>query len=154
MSFHNFNNTLDDHRTYGLNGGSGTAHMIFLSESSVRHTASGLAWKLSVATETYITANFPAVFPIAKVYCQANTLKTISVWLRRTNTGLTGKLLVRGAQLAGMTLADYVAPITVAADIWEQVTVSFTPTEAGVVDVEVLLYGGTTYSLYVDHLTA
>jgi hypothetical protein len=48
---------------------------------------------------------------------------------------------------------DVIASMTAAADTWEEVALSFTPTEAGVVEIEVWAYGGTTYSGFVDDLT-
>jgi hypothetical protein len=151
LSFHNYNGTAGDHRTYVVGGGDGNGLGTILSESSVRHTASGLAWKLSPRTTTYISSLYPIVLPVAKLALAASVTKTISVWLRRTNTGLTGTLMVRGGQVDGIA-TDQTASITAVADTWEKVSVSVTPSVAGVIEVEVLAYGGTTYSLYVDDM--
>lgn len=153
ISFHNFNGTAGDHRTYGIAGGSNDPHFQAFSESTVRHTASGLAWKLSVKTTTYITADFPVSYPVGKVYCASGVAKTISIWMRRTNTGITGILRVRGGQIAGVD-NDVTASIGAVADTWEQQSIVFTPSESGVVEVDVQVYGGTTYSLYIDDMQA
>jgi hypothetical protein len=45
------------------------------------------------------------------------------------------------------------AEITAAADTWQEVTLTFTPTEAGVIEVFGYGYGGTTHVGYFDDLT-
>jgi hypothetical protein len=137
----NHNNVLGDQRIYADGG-------TILSESTVRHTASGIAWKMS-PTSADRSSVYPLDFKLTPIGVAANALVTVSVWLRRTNTALTGMLVVRGGQLAGVP-NDVSAAMTAAADTWEEVSLSFTPTEAGTIEVEVWAYGGTTYSLYVD----
>jgi hypothetical protein len=152
VSFHNYNGTAGDHRTYLIGGGSGAGLGSILSETSVRHTASGLAWKISPVTATYITSLYPLVMPLAKIAVAASALVTVKVWMRRTNTGLTGTLKCRGGQIGGVS-ADVTDTIGAAIDTWEEQTITFTPNEAGVVEITVEAYGGSTYSLYVDDLT-
>lgn len=123
------------------------------SEATVRHTASDIAWKVSPLSTSYINSGRQARLPIAEIPCNASALVTIKVWMRRTNTGLTASLLIPRMQLTGMT-TDVRTAMTAAADTWEEITATFTPTEAGVVEVFVECYGGTTYSLYVDDITA
>jgi len=132
-------------------------HLIFTdggqinSTASVRHTASGIAWQLS-PTSTNRSATYPLDTLVTAIAVAANALVTVNLWMRRTNTGITGKLICRGGQLAGVA-ADVVDTMTAAADTWEQRTITFTPTEAGVIEIEAWAYGGTTYSLYIDDLT-
>jgi hypothetical protein len=137
--------------------GTATNHQVFVegglisSETSIRKTASGIAWKLS-PTSTNRSASYPLNQVIATVAVAANALVTVKAWLRRTNVALTGSLVVRGGQISGVS-ADVTASMTAIADTWEEVTITFTPTAAGVVEIEVWSYGGTTHSLYVDDLT-
>jgi hypothetical protein len=42
--------------------------------------------------------------------------------------------------------------MTAAADTWQQVSISFTPTQNGVYDIYVYAFGGTTFTGYVDDL--
>jgi hypothetical protein len=121
------------------------------SETSIRKTASGIAWKLS-PTSTNRSSAYPLDQVLATVAVAANALVTVKAWLRRTNVALTGSLVVRGGQISGVS-ADVTASMTAIADTWEEVTLTFTPTAAGVVEIEVWAYGGTTHSLYVDDLT-
>jgi len=143
--FHNYNGVSGDHRFYESAGWRSTQ----FSETSVRHTASGLAWKISAIGDEYVNVDWPVVMPIGKVLCNASALVTVKIWLRRTNTGLTGMLRCRGGQIDGVP-SDVTDSIGAAADTWEEQTITFTPTVAGVVEIDVACYGGTTYSLYVD----
>jgi hypothetical protein len=122
------------------------------SESAVRHTNSGLAWAL-IVTSTTRSSNYPLRLEIAKVAVAANMLATVSLWLRRTDTGLTLRLMCKGKQIAGVD-ADVSSEVTAAADTWEQRTITFTPTETGVVSITVEAYGGTTFIGYADDFSA
>lgn len=143
-----------DSMFYSVSEGSATNHAIYtdngtiVSDATVRHTASGISWKLS-PTSTIRDSAYPLVQRVAAVAVKANVAQTATIWLRRTNTGLTGTFRIRGGQILGVA-ADVTASISVAADTWEQLTLNFTPTADGVVEFEVLCYGGTTYSLYWD----
>ena len=122
------------------------------SDVVTRHTASGISWKLSPAEIVYTTANNPFYLSVAKIACASGTLVTASVWMRRTHTGLTAQLMCKGRQLLGV-MSDVSTAMTAAADTWEQVIITFTPTEVGVVELLAECWGGTTYSLYVDDFT-
>jgi hypothetical protein len=119
------------------------------SQTTVRHTASGIAWQVSPKNTTYVIDENPAVLTVAKVACAASALVTVKLWMRRDNTGLTARLMCKGKQLLGVA-TDVSTDMTAAADTWEEVTITFTPTEKGVVEITAECFGGTTYSLYVD----
>jgi len=132
-------------------------HVIFTdggqiqSDTSVRHTDSGIAWRFNV-TSNNRASNYPLDLKIARVACTANNQVTVKAWFRRNNTGLTMKLVCRGKQIAGVD-NDVIASMTADANTWEELQIQFTPTEAGVVEIEVWAYGGTTYSGWVDDMT-
>jgi hypothetical protein len=134
--------TADQHK---IEMGVGTIY----SGTSVRHTASGISWEIKPTNSDEVRATRPMIFSLGKVAVNASSLVTASVWLRRTNTAITGKLRIRGGQIAGVS-ADVEDDITAVANTWEQQTITFTPSEAGVVEIEVIAYGGTTHTLYVD----
>lgn len=143
-------------------------HVIFTdlgkisSETTVRNTASGLAWKLQ-PTSTSRDQYYPLDFSLAKVAVNANALVSVACSMRRTNTGLAMQLVVPGTAtpgatsnttpLAGIPAAGVIGSMTAAADTWEQVSLSFTPTESGVVEIFAYAYGGTNHTGYVDDLT-
>jgi hypothetical protein len=120
------------------------------SQTSERHTATGIAWQLS-PTSANRNSCYPLFMSLAKIAVAANSQVTVSCWFRRTNTGITGKLVCRGIQIAGVS-ADVSASMTAAADTWEQLTITFMPTAAGVVEIEAWAYGGSAYSVYVDDI--
>lgn len=120
------------------------------SQAAVRHTESGIAWQLS-PTAAARSINFPIDVSLAKIAVNAGSLVTISIWARRDNVGIGGALICRRWQLPGQNPAR--AEITAAQDEWAQLSVSFTPTIAGVVEVFMEAYGGTMYNVYVDDLS-
>lgn len=143
-------------------------HVIFTdlgkisSETTVRNTASGLAWKLQ-PTSTSRDQYYPLDFSLAKVAVNANASVSVACSMRRDNTGLAMQLVVPGTNtpgassntppLAGIPTAGVIGSMTAAANTWEKVSLSFTPTESGVVEIFVYAYGGSTYTGYVDDLT-
>lgn len=121
------------------------------SEGTVRHTASVISWAL-LPTSTNRSATYPLDLSIAKVACKANLLVTFKAWLRRSDTGLTLRLNCKGGQLSGIP-SDVTASMSAAADTWEEVTITFTPTEQGVVEITAEAWGGTTFIGYVDDIS-
>ena len=142
--FTNLDGDTDDHRIIGEFGS------ILTETGADRHTASGIAWQLAPTSATH-TALLPLKFSIGKLACKASTAVTVKAWMKRTNTGITGKLVVKGGQLAGVP-SDVTDTITAGADTWEQLSVNFTPTEQGVIEISAEVYGGTTYSVFVDDM--
>ena len=120
------------------------------SQTTVRHTASGIAWQL-MPTSVNRKEGYPLVLSLAKIAVAANAEVTVTARFQKDNAGITGKLFCRAGQLPGMT-ADAVATKNSTLNAFEQLSISFTPTEAGVVEVEALAYGGTTYCVYVDDI--
>jgi hypothetical protein len=88
---------------------------------------------------------------LAKVACAANSLVTVKAWMRRDNSGLTMRLVCKGGQIAGVA-NDVTASVTTT-NAWEEETITFTPTETGVVEITAEAWGGTTFSGWVDDLT-
>lgn len=149
-TFRKYLGTVDDHRSW-VGGYAG--HGTLVSELTVRHTASGLAWKLS-PTNTLITDLMPLRVALATIYVKASALVTVKVWLRRTNTGLTGSLFCRGGQLSGVA-SDLTSSISAAINTWQEVTITCTPTEAGALEFEIHTYAtDTVSSLYFDDFSA
>tara|TARA_B100000902_G_C27307923_1_gene916643 strand:+ start:319 stop:2706 length:2388 start_codon:yes stop_codon:yes gene_type:complete len=140
-TFTNYNDVTSDHRTawnYGL----------LTSETSIRHTASGFAWKLSPLHTNY-DADKPLGLKLATIYCNASAAVTATVWVRRTNTGLTSKLVALASENASIS-TDVTDAASASADTWEQLSITFTPSSAGAVIFRVIAYGGSTYSVYID----
>lgn len=121
-----------------------------VKETTTRHTASGLAWKVSVTDATEINQYCPIRVPIAKIFCGSTGLVQVTLFVYRSNTGLNTRLIVRGRQIPGVD-NDQTADAA-SSGTWEQLTLSFTPTSYGLVPVELLCWGGTTYNVIYDDL--
>lgn len=144
----NYGGTTGDHRTYC----NGTAGIIQSETGGNRHTASGIGWAMKPQNASYWSADFPLDMTLALLPVNANKLVTVRCYMKRTNTGLTGILICKGNQIAGVT-SDVTATVTAAADTWQELEITFTPTEIGVVEILAQAYGGTTYTLYIDDMT-
>lgn len=140
-----YNGGANDHRIYNR-------YYTIVTDSSTRHTASGISWKLSPLSTTVITSVNPAELPLMRRKLTANVAATLSCWLRRDNTGLTLGLKVRGGQLTGIA-SDVTATMTAAANTWEQISVTVTPTEDGVIELVGYAYGGSSFNGYFDDLS-
>ena len=122
------------------------------AQTAVRHTASGYAWKINPLNTDIVNSNFPVYISLGKIACSANNLVTVKAWMRRSNTGLSMELVCPAYQITGVT-TEQASSITASADTWEELTITFTPTQAGVVEIYARAYGGSTYSGYVDDVT-
>jgi hypothetical protein len=133
-------------------------HKIFMDGALIsaatdqRNTPSGVSWKIQPTNSTTRGSFRPVILSLAKVACAANSLVTIKAYMRRSNTDLTMRLMCKGGQIAGVT-ADQVSTMSAAADTWEELTITFTPTEVGVVEITAEAWGGTTFSGWVDDMT-
>lgn len=137
-----------DNNSWVFQVGLGTVNQ----QSSVVDSPATTAWQMR-PTSTTATATSPVRLKIGTVVCAASALVTVTARMRRDNTGLTMRLVCPGGQISGVT-NDVSADMTAVADTWETVTITFTPSKAGAVDIYAYAFGGTTYSGYVCNLTA
>ena len=133
-------------------------HLIFtprgriISETGAdRHTASGIAWKMSPA-DTLMSAEYPMVLPLAKIAVDRDAMVTVKAWMKRSNTALTGKLVCKGGQLTGVAYTVS-ASVSAAAGTYEELTITFLPQEHGTIEIEAHAFGGTTHNLWIDDMT-
>ena len=191
---------------------------LIATDATTVHGTASYSWKFS-PTSTNRSQYYPLNLPIAQVAVGASALVTVSAWFLRSNSGLTGKLVCKGGQIAGVasdvvsqitftplvtsfasnaspievwtntshglttgdtvviqgvtgnTAANGTWTITVTASNkftltgstgngsyitdgfvskWEQLSLTFTPSESGVVEIEAQFYGGTTYNGWVS----
>jgi hypothetical protein len=119
-----------------------------------RHTLSGLGWKLAILDDCY-TAGFPLRYRLGTIYCAANALVTLRLWINRSNTNLVVRLAQPTLQIQGVTV-EVVDTAAGTASTWEELEVTFTPTENGVIHPELRAYasdGATTYTCFFDDMT-
>lgn len=148
-----------DRRFYSMFHDQGSNHKIFtdggiiVSEATDRVGGTGLMWKLSplLARDNW----YPLTLSIAKIAVVADKLVTVKVWMKKNHaTNIGGKLVCRGAQLAGIGLDDVVDTKANDADTWEELEISFTPTQAGVVEIEAwAYYVAGNADVYVEDMT-
>ena len=154
LSFNNYSNG----RTVFINNDNTVNNYIHYTDGgtvyntvAVRYSNSGFAWALA-PTSTIRSSTYPLDFPVAKVAVNTNSLVIVRAWMRRNNIGLTTGLRIKGDQIAGVP-NDITSYMSAAADSWEQVTLSFTPSEAGVVEILAECWGGSTFTAYVDDIS-
>lgn len=144
--FNKYNNT-DDYRHY-------TDYGNILSDSSVRHTASGLAWRYEPGT------NASSTYPLEllnidgndfiEVAVAANSQVTATIWCKKSDadSAFEAQFICKGGQLAGIT-SDVTAVATDSTD-WQQLTIQVTPTEAGVLRFGFQVWGSSTATCHID----
>ena len=147
-----FDDTDGDHRTWWSDGS------IISSESSIRHTSSGLAWKFSIATpagyDFLVGSASPVCVPVARIAVASGVETTVSLYFYRVSTAIQMRLRLKGGQISGIDSDVSASPSGTGA--YEQVTISFTPTETGVVDIGAEAWAvaaGTPGVGYIDDLT-
>lgn len=123
----------------------------WVADNTVRHSADGVSVKVSVKHATFFTANAPLRKSLVKVACKSGVPKKVNVWVQRDNVGLTIGLMTVGSYIAGV--GNQSVAITAAVGVWQQLTLNFTPTENGLVEVWGFAYGGTTFNGWFSDVT-
>ena len=141
---HNVGGVVDDHRTY-------MEQAQIVTDATMAYGTAAYSWKISPLSSTVRGSWYPVRMPVGRIALAANVTKTIGFRMARSNTGLTMKLVCKGGQIAGVA-ADVTASMTAAADTWELVQISLTPTEKGAVELEAHAYGGATYNGWVSKM--
>lgn len=110
------------------------------SLATTRSGGTGSMWTVTTSSANR-SSGYPFDLSLAKIAVTANNLVTVKCWVLKGHaTNVVGKLICRGGQLAGVS-SDVVT--TKANDTsWEELTITFTPTEAGVIEI----VGSTEYS--------
>jgi hypothetical protein len=143
---HNTDLVANDHRIYNNRG-------TILTDAATYHGSATYGWKMMpIVDYPQCFETYPLEFEVHRVVCVANVAQTVKAWVRRSNTGLSIGLRVKEAVLTGIS-ATTDALCTAAADTWQEVTLTFTPTQAGVAQIWGVAWGGTTYSGYISDLT-
>lgn len=119
------------------------------SDTTTRHTASGYSWKADITSSNASYGN-GVFWDVAKVVVEANSQITASIWVYRTGTGVHGGLRIDDGQIAGIGQTS--AYCMGSAGSWEQVTLTATPTEDGVIAIVAEAYyeSSTSHDLYFD----
>lgn len=152
-SCRNYENVADAHRVeYG--GPSTPTATITVETGANRHTASGKGWKLAVLNAAY-TSTFPFRHCLGQIYVEASALVTLRLYINRSNLNLVVQLVQPLIQIGGVT-TDVVDSASGSASTWEELEITFTPNESGIIKPELRAYatdGVTTYTCYFDDMT-
>jgi hypothetical protein len=124
-----------------------------ISQASTLSNGSGTEWKLTTETNTNRDSGYPLKLPVAKIAVAANKEVSVSLWFKKAHaTNIAAYLFCEGGQIAGVD-ADLIATAANNTDE-QQLTISFTPTESGVVEIEARAYYVAGHSnVIVDALT-
>jgi len=112
----------------------------------------GKEWKFSI-TSANRGANYPLNQEIARVLVAANKQVSVKLYFKKSNaTAIKAALVMRGGQISGV--ASDVKVECPSDTNRNQVTLTFTPTEAGVVAIEVWAWyvSSTTDTVIVDDI--
>ena len=127
-----------DTRQYINNlGGYSYVYSNYATANSQDATAGGTGkeWKFAI-TNAARSSIYPFYIPIARAAVAGSGQVTITVYFKKSGTGIAGGLRARAGQVAW---SDGASDITVTCPnntSRNQVTLQFTPTEAGVVEIE------------------
>ena len=99
-------------------------------------------------TSSSVASDYPLIQRIRAVPLKANVEHTVSVWARRDNTGLTFTFGYDDQVISGLSAQS--VSMTAAANTWEKLSLTLTPTVDVVIDFYVSVYGGTTYNGWWD----
>jgi hypothetical protein len=139
-----------------------TQHWIFTDAGTINSLATdrvggtGIMWKLS-PTSVNRSSFYPLKLSIAKIAVVASKLVTVKAYMKITSTtDILGALVCPGGQLTGMTVADIKTNTGTADTDWHELTITTTPTQAGVIEVEAWAWwvaNVANESVYVEDMT-
>ena len=106
-------------------------------------------------TSTNAIAGGPMRLPLGQFEITLGVATAIAIRMRRDNTGLSmGLSYLPTEGLPGIT-TEQRALMTAAANTWETVTLSLSPTGSGtqIISLDLIAWGGTTFNGYVEAIT-
>lgn len=104
------------------------------NENLIRHTASGMAWKVAI-TGIARTNLFPVNLSVAKVFCLAGSQAIMSCWIKKTHsTDIGARLIIN--HFINTTIVEDVATTAAETTEWQQLIITFIPTGDGVIEFE------------------
>jgi hypothetical protein len=110
--------------------------------------------RVQVTNSNAISRN-PMRAPLGQFEVTRGVTTSIAIRMRRDNTGLSlGLSLMPTEGLPGIT-TEQRALMTAAANTWETVTLTLSPTGSGtqIVSLDVIAWGGTTFNGYFEAIT-
>lgn len=126
--------------------------IILQDTNAVIHGSTSISYQHNV--QSYITSETAITQSIQPFAVNSSTLVTFKVWVRRTSTSVAGRVRIRGYVTPGVD-SDVTATITAAINTWEELSVTCTPTSAGIVMIDLESYSldGNTGTVYFGDVT-
>lgn len=127
----------DDRACFNNSSGYSYVYSDYAAANSQDATAGGTGkeWKLAI-TDAKRYSGYPFYIPIARVAVAANSQVTVTLYFKKSGTGIAGALRVKYGQIAWSDAAQDIVVTCPDNTSRNQVTLQFTPTEAGVVEIE------------------
>ena len=117
-------------------------------ETTTRHTASGLAWKLEPSSSGIANA---LLIDIGKVIVNSGSLVSISVWTYGSSpSSHIGFIRIKQNLDLGMTANVDADTTSNSSNTWTKITASFTPSAAGICEVQIGAYNSGGHCLFDD----
>ncbi len=122
------------------------------TEDTDRSGATGKMWRL-VLTSSNRNATYPLDLPVAQFPYASSGLVTVTAWMKKSHaTDCNGRLRIKGGQITGYS-SDLTATLADNTN-WQELTITFTPTDTGVFEVEALAeYVAANANVYIDNVT-
>jgi hypothetical protein len=123
-----------------------------VSQASTLTHGSGTEWKFTTETNTNRNSGYPLKLTIAKIAVNSGTLVTATCWFKKGHeTNIAAALVCRSGQLTGVAPSNVICP----GDTNENnLSISFTPGEVGVVEIEAWVWYVAAHStVIVDAMT-
>ena len=133
-------------------------HWIFTDGGTINSLATdrvggtGIMWKLAI-TSSNRSAGYPLCLSVAKIAVVADKLVTVKAYMKKDHAiNIGAQLFCRGGQLTGV--ASDVSTTKASDTNWEELMITFTPTEAGVIEIEARAYyvAGNS-NAYIEDMT-
>jgi hypothetical protein len=137
----NFDNVSGDSRNYFGKG-------YIFPETSTRHTASGYSWKFQPSQSGIANS---LLLDIGKVIVNGGSLVSISVWTYNSSpSNPTGFLRIKQNSDLGMTANADADTTSNSSNTWTKITASFTPSAAGIIEIQLGAHGGSGGHMFFD----
>jgi parallel beta-helix repeat protein len=145
-----------DTRQYINNlGGFSYVYSNYATANSQNATAGGTGkeWKFAITNAARNTV-YPFYIPIARVAVASSGKVTVKVYFKKSGTGIAGALRCRYGQITWSDAAQDIIVTCPDNTSRNQVTLEFTPTEAGVVEIEAGAWytGSTSQTVIIDDI--
>jgi parallel beta-helix repeat protein len=113
----------------------------------------GKEWKFAITNAARSTI-YPFYIPIARVAVASSGKVTVKVYFKKSGTGIAGALRCRYGQITWSDAAQDIIVTCPDNTSRNQVTLEFTPTEAGVVEIEAGAWytGSTSQTVIIDDI--